>query len=112
MMMRTGFFALRRIADGFGVVHDPDPKPSDPVSVSRRDFDLMTVELQAADVPLRSDHDAAYAAFAGWRVNYDTVLVALAHHIAAPEGRWSSDRPLPPGVLAPSRWKGLRHRRS
>ncbi|MGE0878079.1 MAG: hypothetical protein AB7L13_11255 [Acidimicrobiia bacterium] len=112
MMMRTGFFTLRRIADGFGIVYDPAPKPTDRISVTRREFELMQVELQAADIPMRRDLDAAWEAFAGWRVNYDTVLVALAHHVVAPEGRWSSDRALPPGSIAPSRWKGLRRRRS
>lgn len=93
VMMRTGFFTLRRIADAFGIAYDDDPHPDDPISVSRREFDLVCVELSAAGVELRRDREAAWLAFRGWRVNYDRVLVALAHHIDAPEGRWSSDRP-------------------
>jgi hypothetical protein len=92
LSLRTGFLALRRIADYFGLPYDPNPKPTDPISVTRREFDLMLVELEAAGVPLKADREKAWRDFAGWRVNYDTVLVSLAHLIVAPEGRWSSDR--------------------
>jgi hypothetical protein len=95
VMLRTGFFALRRIADYFNLPYDPAPAPTDPISVSRREFDNLCVELEAAGVPLRADREQAWRDFAGWRVNYDVVLVALCALVAAPEGRWSSDRPLP-----------------
>jgi hypothetical protein len=95
IVLRTGFFALRRIADFFGIPFDPDPNPDDPISVSRREFDLLLVELQAAGVPLRADRDQAWRDFAGWRVNYDAVLVALCALVVAPPGRWSSDRDAP-----------------
>ena len=36
----------------------------------------MVVELQAAGLPLKADLDQAWRDFAGWRVNYDTVLIA------------------------------------
>ena len=52
----------------------------------------MCVELLAAGVPLKADRDQAWRDFAGWRANYDTVLVALAARIMAPPGKWSSDR--------------------
>src|SRR5260221_6178923 len=35
MTIRAGFLALRSIADFFGVAHDANPKPTDPISVSR-----------------------------------------------------------------------------
>jgi hypothetical protein len=92
VMLRTGFFALRRIADYFAIDHDPNPKPDDPITVTRRDFDLMCVELEAAGVPLKANRDRAWEAFAGWRVNYDKVLVSLAAMIDAPPARWSTDR--------------------
>ncbi len=52
VMLRSGFFCLRRIADFFGLAYDLDPAPDAPISVSRREFDLLCVELQAAGVPL------------------------------------------------------------
>ncbi|HKA04120.1 MAG TPA: hypothetical protein VKD67_07310 [Acidimicrobiales bacterium] len=92
IMIRTGYVSLRRIATYFGIEFDPDPRPDDPISVSRREFDLLLVELRAADVPLKRDLDQAWRDWAGWRVNYDRALVALAGLIVAPRARWSSDR--------------------
>jgi hypothetical protein len=43
---------------------------------------------------LKPDLQAAWLDFAGWRVNYDTVLIALAGLTAAPYAPWSSDRSL------------------
>jgi len=93
LCIRTGTLALRRIAASFGIPFDPDPSPTDPVSVSRREFDNMCVELIAIGIPIKADRERAWADFAGWRVNYDTVLVSLAKMVDAPEGKWSSDRP-------------------
>jgi hypothetical protein len=95
LMIRSGFLCLRRIADYFGIRYDPNARPDDPISVSRGEFDLLLVELQAADLPLKADRDQAWRDWAGWRVNYDTVLVGLAALVDAPPGRWSSDRVLP-----------------
>jgi hypothetical protein len=43
-------------------------------------------------VPVVGDRDGAWRAFAGWRVNYDAVLIALAGLVMAPYAPWSSDR--------------------
>jgi hypothetical protein len=92
VMIRSGFLALRRIADSFQIPYDPDPSPTDPITISRREFDLLCVELRALDVPLRSDLDQAWRDFSGWRVNYDQVLVRLCALTMAPPAKWSSDR--------------------
>lgn len=92
IMIRSGFLALRRIADMFYIPYDPDPKPTDPIMVSRSEFDQMCVELTAAGVPLKSDLDQAWRDFSGWRVNYDRVLVELCALTIAPPAKWSSDR--------------------
>ncbi|MFN8022629.1 MAG: hypothetical protein U0Q03_13970 [Acidimicrobiales bacterium] len=105
LMMRTGFFCLRRVSDYFGLPYDPDPAPDAPISVTRREFDNLCVELQAAGVPLKADRDKAWADFAGWRVNYDAVLLQLCAMVMAPPARWSSDRmpPRPKPKLRPTR---------
>ena len=46
-------------------------------------------------MPIKADRDQAWLDFAGWRVNYDTVLLELADLTDAPYAMWSSDR----GVL-------------
>ncbi len=87
LMMRTGFDTLRQIADQFGIDYDHDPAPDDPISVPRADVDAILDELAEAGVPLRDDRDAIWRDWAGWRVNYDTVLVDLAHVTHAPPSR-------------------------
>ena len=100
VLLRSGFLCLRRIADLFDLPHPPDPRPDDPISVSRREFDLLCVELMAAGIALKADRDQAWRAFAGWRVNYDAVLVGLARLVDAPEARWSGDRSSAPVIEA------------
>jgi hypothetical protein len=92
VMLRTGFFALRRIAGYFGILYDSDPAPDGPISVTRREFDLLCVELDAMGIPLKPDRDQAWRDFAGWRVNYDSVLLQLCGMVMAPPAKWSSDR--------------------
>ncbi len=93
LTIRSGFLSLTRIAEYFELPVDRDPKPTDPITVTRREFDLMLLELDAAGIPLKANREKAWADFQGWRVNYDTALVSLAHMVIAPDGRWSSDRP-------------------
>jgi hypothetical protein len=95
LMMRAGYVALRRISDYFSIAYDPDPAPDDPISVRRAEFDELWDALAAEGLPLKADRDQAWQDFAGWRVNYDTVLLALAGLTMAPPAAWSSDRAAP-----------------
>lgn len=92
LCIRSGFTALRSVADFFGIDYDPDPAPSDPISIARDEFDDVCRRMAAVGVPLREDRDQAWRDFAGWRVNYDRVLLALAGLTMAPYAMWSSDR--------------------
>jgi hypothetical protein len=110
ILIRTGFMALRRISDFYGIAYDPDPAPDDPISVTRREFDLLVVELRAAGIPLKADLDQAWRDFAGWRVNYDTVLLELCAMVSAPWAKWSSDRMPAHTHRAPLRVKFINRR--
>jgi hypothetical protein len=90
--IRAGYLCLRGIADYFQIAYDPDPRPDDPISVSREEWEALLADLERADVPLKRDRDQAWRDFSGWRVNYDTVLLALASLTEAPPAPWSSDR--------------------
>jgi hypothetical protein len=95
LCIRAGFLALRSIASFFRVPFNPDPHfPSDPISVSRAEFDLACQELATQGLPLKADREQAWLGFAGWRVNYDRVLLALAAITMAPASPWTGDRPL------------------
>jgi hypothetical protein len=92
LTIRAGYLALRQIADFFGIEHNPTPHPDDPISVLRQEFDELCDDLQQTGIPLKADRDQAWKDYAGWRVNYDTVLIALAGLTMAPYAPWSSDR--------------------
>jgi len=93
LCIRAGYVALRRIADFFFYNYDPNPQfPATPITISREEFDGAFDELAAAGVPLRADRDQCWRDFAGWRVNYDEVLIYLANITQAPYAPWSSDR--------------------
>jgi hypothetical protein len=95
LCVRSGFLCLRRIADFFRITHPSDPAPTDPISISREEFDEAVQRLDEAGTPLKPDREQAWRDFQGWRVNYDTVLLELAALTNAPIAPWSSDRSPP-----------------
>ena len=97
-MIRSGYLCLRHLADYFRIAVDHDPKPDDPISIGREEFDAAYERLAGSGVPLRADRDQCWRDFAGWRVNYDAALIGLARLTMAPEAPWSSARP----VVAPA----------
>ena len=95
LCIRSGYLSLRHIADFFQVKHNNDPNfPQDPICISREEFDEAYDELADSGVPMKPNRDQAWQDFAGWRVNYDAVLLALARLVRAPYAQWSSDRAL------------------
>ncbi len=107
LCIRAGFQALRRIASVHGLDGGAEPAPDDPISVSRSEWDDSLAEMQRQGVPLLEDRDAAWAAWRGWRVNYDTVLLTLARFVEAPPAPWVSDRS-PIGMARDRRLLGSR----
>ena len=95
LCLRAGFIGLRRIADFFGMEYDSDPQQTDPISIARQEFDEVYEGLREAGVPMLEDQDQAWVDWAGWRVNYDTVLLQLAELTMAPYAPWTSDRSSP-----------------
>ena len=93
LCLRAGYLALMRISDVCGIDYESDPLfPDHPISISREEFDAACDSLSREGVPIKSDLDQAWLDFAGWRVNYDEPLIALAALIRAPYAPWSSDR--------------------
>lgn len=110
--IRSGSLALRAIADFFGIEFDRDPQPTDPISISRIEFDEVWETMADAGLPLKEDQDDAWRAYAGWRVNYDVVLLALAEITMAPYAPWTSDRSAPTHREPKVRRFGIRSYRS
>ncbi|HYN68606.1 MAG TPA: hypothetical protein VEX41_00150 [Candidatus Eisenbacteria bacterium] len=90
LTIRAGYIALRRIADFFGIKYNAAPSPDDVTSVTREKFDAVAAELEAAGLPLRSDRDAAFRDFNGWRATYDRTLLAISRLVLAPEALWNT----------------------
>jgi hypothetical protein len=93
LSIRAGFLALRRISDSFDIPYPPDPHyPQNSISITRTEFDDALDRLAQDNVPLKPDRDQAWRDFAGWRVNYDFVLLALCSLTMAPPAPWAGDR--------------------
>jgi hypothetical protein len=107
LSIRAGFIALRRIADYFDISYPANPHyPENAISLSRDEFNAALDRLAENHVPLKSDRDQAWADFAGWRVNYDFVLLALCALTMAPSAPWTSDRapkPKLPPIFLPKK---------
>ncbi len=74
LCIRSGYLCLRDIASPHRVAYDADPQPGDPISISRADFDASYHKLEDAGLPLHPPEEA-WTAFAGWRINYDSLIV-------------------------------------
>ncbi|HJT38147.1 MAG TPA: hypothetical protein VJ818_06955 [Actinomycetota bacterium] len=94
LCIRAGYIALRSIAAFFRIPFNGDPAPDDPISITRHEWEAACRRLEQAGVPLKTDRDQAWKDFAGWRVNYDDVLLGLALLTVAPMAEWTSDRSL------------------
>ena len=105
LCIRAGYIALRRIASFFGAEVDVNPQATDPIAVSRTEFDQAYEALTAGALPVRADREQAWRDFAGWRVNYDTPLLFLSELVTAPYAPWTADRsPVSRKPIKVSRW--------
>ena len=93
LCIRAGFFTLRRVANYFDIPSPQDPHyPSTPICIERSEYDEVIAKLAAAGLPVKANREQAWKDFAGWRVNYDRVLILLCGLVMAPPAAWSSDR--------------------
>jgi hypothetical protein len=100
LCVRAGYIALRSIADFYLIPFNAHPQPGDPISITRAEYDAACERLIAGGVALKPDRDQTWSDFAGWRVNYDEALLALANLTMAPTAPWSSDRARGPWLPA------------
>ncbi|MBP6017155.1 MAG: hypothetical protein KA586_10585 [Candidatus Promineofilum sp.] len=94
--IRSGYLALRHIAIFFEVPSSDNPAATDPIAVTRHEYEEACRYLTEQGVPLLPDRVQTWRDYAGWRVNYDKELIALAALTMAPYAPWSSDRSLSP----------------
>ncbi|MCB0126609.1 MAG: hypothetical protein KDE58_30335, partial [Caldilineaceae bacterium] len=93
LCIRAGYLALQNIADFFAISYPAAPTfPADPISITQAEFEELCTTLAAAGIPLKDDLTQAWLDFGGWRVNYDSALLALCTLTMAPDAPWSTDR--------------------
>lgn len=96
LTLRAGYLCLQRVSDFFRIPYNPKPIfPKQHISITREEYEEVCDQLAAAGIQLKPDRDQTWRDFAGWRVNYDQVLIALCLLTMAPYAMWSSDRSLP-----------------
>ncbi len=92
VMIRSGYLALRSIADFYRIEPEQDPQSAGPLSVTRADFEAMLSELSGRGVQMNADHDEAWRVFAGWRINYDQAIAGLSKLVHDVPTHWDTYR--------------------
>lgn len=88
--LRSGTLASRTLANHLNIEFPPNPRPTDPISVTRSQFDAACASLVEGGLDLVEDLDQAWLDFAGWRVNYDVTICRLADFLIAPHDPWTT----------------------
>ena len=101
--MRMGYMSLREMARVMRLPFNADPRPDDPVQLSREEFDSAVEHLQSVGWRLERDPDEAWVHFRGWRVTYEQLAWAIADRVDAPPALWSGPRHRWRGSIAPER---------
>jgi hypothetical protein len=104
LCIRAGWLALRGLADYFRVEYPRNPDGTEPISISREEFELALDHLARSGVPMIADHDQAWLDFVGWRVNYDAIIEELHVLTTSPRTDWFSAGTQP--LFAPSNLRG------
>ena len=108
LCIRSGWLALRGLADYFRVPYPLAPDGTEPIAITRAEFELVLDHLARTGVPLIADRDQAWLDFAGWRVNYDAMIEAFHVLFTSPRTDWSMAGAQP--LVAPSNLRGT-HRK-
>jgi hypothetical protein len=89
LCIRSGWLALRGLADYFRIPYPEHPDGSEPISVTRAEFDEVLGHLERSGVHVLTDRDAAWLDFVGWRVNYDAIIERLHVQFTSPRLNWN-----------------------
>jgi hypothetical protein len=103
-LLRVGYLTMRRLAMAEGLAVNDDPAPTDPIELTRAEFDEAVRWLHDAGWQTERHADDAWPHFRGWRVNYEAAAYKLAYHLDLPPALWSGPRrPGRPAVRSPAR---------
>ena len=103
LCLRMGFTTLVQIAEALRLKIDEDPDPDASISVTYEQFEAAVEQLAAVGYPMEVSAEVAWPHFRGWRVNYDSLALAIAYDIDAPPALWSGPRRWSDHQVAPFR---------
>lgn len=93
LCIRAGYLSLRRIADLFRIPFEENPIfPTSPISITYEEYERAVKTFADYGIPIRENISQSWQDFAGWRVNYDSVLIDLSELTMAPIATWAGDR--------------------
>lgn len=114
LALRTGFTALRSIAETVGLPVEHDPDPDAPLLLSYAEYLEGIARITSTSFPMERSPEEAWPDFRGWRVNYEAIAYALAERLDAVPAPWTGPRrtgdppmaPLRPPTRAPTPYGG------
>jgi hypothetical protein len=109
LCIRSGWLALRALADYYRVAYPAHPDSTVQIAITREEFELVLSHLERTGVPVLADHDAAWLDFVGWRANYDAIVEAFSVRFTSPRVEWSRAGTQP--LVEPSNRRGM-HKKS
>jgi hypothetical protein len=92
LCLQMGFTCLRKLAHTLRMPVEHDPRPDDPIKLTRAEFDEGWARLEEFGFPVERSADDAWIHFRGWRVNYERAAYQMAWGIDAVPARWSGPR--------------------
>ncbi len=91
-LLRVGYVTMRAIARTLGIEVTDDPRPDDPLVLTKADYDEAVQHLAEAGWTFERTPDQAWMHFRGWRVNYEGAAHGIAAHLDLPTALWSGPR--------------------
>ena len=91
-LLRVGYITMRSIATTLDIKVNDDPRPDDPLVLTRADFDEAVQHLADAGWTFERKPGEAWMHFRGWRVNYEAAAHGIAAHLDLPPALWSGPR--------------------
>lgn len=101
LCLRMGVHALRSLADAAHIKFEADPRPTTPPRLTYEEYLKGVERLVQVNFPFERTPEEAWRHFAGWRVNYESIVDALSVAVMAPPAPWTLDRPKVGKVLFP-----------
>ena len=91
-LLRVGYLTVRHLAIAMRLAVPEDPVPTDPIDLTRAEFDEAVRWMHAAGWQTERAADDAWPHFHAWRVNYEAAAYRLAYQLDLPPAPWSGPR--------------------